>query len=248
MAGKTKSTYAHLRFRTKTSLFFAALLLFLSYPAVFAQAPKCASLFATTVNQDQLIYPVEYALVMKRVEAGHSKVILMPSWRLLLPAIRTKLQKLGIESDAVFIRLFSAKRIEIALETGSDRNDQSHVFDVPGYDSSREERASLGITDDKVTYGVTLDLSAAEVSTIPFSENDNVISHMLAPFQDPPAFSFQAIAVYIPSSLQRLSSVEYAFKEKPKDALLFVLVNEETVDWKWKKKYSDTLPPHFLLN
>jgi len=183
----------------------------------------------------------EHQFVSRRVNDSirlNSNVILMPSFILFFEAIKSILKRKNIDVHSVFVRSFNANRLPEVLLRGTDRDSASTVYDVPEIDSSASTRMSLGITDDLITYGATLDLTNDEPMTIPFGESDRrVRSHMSMAYD---LGENKALGVWLPN-LKRLSPVEYAFDGDPKKSLVIVLLNEPSLTRGWKNKYRESL-------
>ncbi len=153
----------------------------------------------------------------------------LPSFdaRTFLPALKEELQAQGFTGDHVLLRSVQADRADIALQTGTDRDSHSQIFDIPTADSSAEVRAEFGVPDQAVTYLHDVDLSGP-TSMVRNVGNPVSFNSKLDESEQAGLNWDSAYLVYDPAGLKPAPNalVEYWFQKNPKDALLAVFTHE----------------------
>lgn len=147
--------------------------------------------------------------------------------RTLLPAMKESLQTQGFTGNHVLIRSVQADRADIALQTGTDRDSQSYIFDIPTADSDAKTRAEFGVPAEAVTYLHDVDLSGPTPTVCNLEQPVSFSSHLDE--IDQAGLNWDsAYLVYDPAGLKAApnSLVEYWFQENPKDALLAVFTHD----------------------
>lgn len=143
------------------------------------------------------------------------------SWMDLVPSLRKKLAELGYEGTKVIIRHYDRDRTELVRTKGTDRDEDSRVWDYR--EDSCHWRSKEPVKAADITYARTLDLSQEPVCPIPFCRNSidsfgnnlDYLAHL------PHA---NGMAVYDPERLKRVSPNEYQFTDNPRDALIAIFL------------------------
>ncbi len=157
--------------------------------------------------------------------------------------IHQELDRQGYRERRVVVREISRDRVETARRTGTDRDTKSLAWDWTKFDSNDATRAQRGISPERITYGVDVELNRSAVQG---GRRDDVVrksgghvqteSYMadrdapmrMGTFRGPK----NAILVYDRNGLERAqindqrrsAGVEFWFKKAPRESLRMILV------------------------
>ncbi|MBN2095481.1 MAG: hypothetical protein JW727_05515 [Candidatus Aenigmarchaeota archaeon] len=151
---------------------------------------------------------------------NNANTIVLETWGEFIPALRSELKRRNYPHRNVIIRHYDVSRTGVAKKTGTDRDNNSQLWNFPQDIDHRWSNAS--IDPSQVTYARTLDLSLDPPRAIPLGRSmvegmDDLeyVSHLS---------SDEGILIYNPGGLNRVSENEYHFKGHPNDYLMSIFL------------------------
>lgn len=130
-------------------------------------------------------------------------------------------------SDNVEVRAFEVERVETAWETGSDRNAQSQIWEVPPCDSLQSTRDAHHIDNAQVTYLLPVHGLQGESPSVDYGDAHFSLGEAIDTQCDRGRFdSHFAYLVYDDAKITKAPDawIEYWLPKMPREALLGILV------------------------
>lgn len=152
------------------------------------------------------------------------KHIHLANWSQFAQSLSVEVRILQV-GDLVVVRNFAKvtfsqddeeqDRLQIAIETGTDRDTDSALWNVPGFDHEHDI-SNVGKAPNEIIYAFTIDLSQTPYLVRHDVERPEAID-IAADLTE-----HDAILVYDPRMLERRTKNEYWFNSKPLDAALLL--------------------------
>ncbi len=167
-----------------------------------------------------------------RLSATHVNKVNLNSFKDTLPIILAYLRQIGYKQKDIALRVFDGDRVPLALQSGSDRDTKSQLFNFPIADASAEVRKKNNVSNEQVIYAHTLDITSNPLVTRPLNANEQNFKFPPTKFEsilmenEPFIQAGQltsGIAVYDTAKAIRASEVEYWLPKNRIDALIMVI-------------------------
>ena len=143
--------------------------------------------------------------------------VLVDSHSEVIPELKILKEKGIIEGKTVCLRHFRSRRLDVLLETGTDRDKNSIVYEDP-----TDFQGPRGFTgSDEITYVRVIDLTTDPLLSVPVGRNPSLLVDNMDYLERlSPDFGQ---AVYDSEKLARVSENEFWFQGDPKEALLAII-------------------------
>lgn len=169
-----------------------------------------AQCFASTCN-------ISMARFFSQKVISKNNIYYLNDWVELEKKIQEVVKKKGISSKVVVVRKFSRYRMNTTLQTGTDRNASSTLFDLPNVDSDAATRLENNVLDEHVTYAARMSFTESGL----FDYKTEIdFTYWMKEFLEYDNF---AVAIYDSKKLKRVTQAEFWFKVDPREALLGIV-------------------------
>jgi hypothetical protein len=150
-------------------------------------------------------------------------LVTVSSWETLHSVLAGVLSKIGYEEPRFVLRSFHTDRLSQTLDSGTDRDDTSTIWNF-GIDADSGERKNHGVTSERLIYAYLMNNSEF-MESVPL---DGEIEYgRMQSLQDIVRHNakndiYDHVVIYRASGLRRASSAEFWFNGNPRESILAV--------------------------